>query len=230
MNSFGQDIWTVDGDVVRMYGLVPFATRMTVVRLGGGGVWVHSPVQSNAERQGFVDRLGAVEHLVAPNKIHSIGIRPWQALYPAGKVWVSPGFSKRHPDIATDATLENGVRTDWSDDIDHCVLEGHAVLDEVVFLHRPSGTLIVTDFIQKHEAAGETWLWRGIKGLAGILGRDGGVPPDIRLSVSDKAAMKRSVQTVLGWDFDNLIISHGHCRKGGAKDEVRRVLDWIAGD
>ena len=229
MQSFGRNIWTMNGDDVRMYGVLAFTTRMTVVQLESGGLWLHSPVRPTPDRRDAVDRLGPVEHLVAPNKIHSLGIEPWQASYPSAKVWASPGFNKRHPDIAVDAVLTNDVEAPWRGDIDHCVIDGHAVLDEVVFLHKPSRTLIVTDFIQKHEAAGASWIWRGVKHMAGILGRHGGVPLDIKLSVRDKTAARRSIDTILGWDFDNLIIAHGHCLKGGAKEDVGRAFDWIAG-
>ncbi|MBO6756116.1 MAG: DUF4336 domain-containing protein [Roseibium sp.] len=229
MKPFGPNIWIMDGDDVRMFGVLPFTTRMTVVRLASGGLWLHSPVQPTLERQRAIDQLGTVEHLVAPNKIHSLGIEPWKALYPSAKVWASPAFSKRHPDIAVDALLTNNLETPWNRDIDHCVIEGHAVLDEVEFLHRRSGTLIVTDMIQKHEAAGNSWMWRGVKHVAGVLGKDGGVSLDIKLSIRDKAALRRSIDTILGWDFDNLIISHGRCLTGGAKDDVRRAFHWIGG-
>ncbi|MEM7463375.1 MAG: DUF4336 domain-containing protein [Pseudomonadota bacterium] len=229
LQSFGPNIWTVDGDDVRMFGVLPFTTRMTVVRLETGGLWLHSPVQLTPERHQAVDQLGPVEHLVAPNKIHSLGIAPWKALYPSATVWVSPGFAKRHPDIAIDAVLTTDAAPPWHGEIDHCVIEGHSVLDEVEFFHKSSRTLIITDLIQKHEAEGESWLWRGIKGVVGILGEDGGVPLDILLSIHDKPAMRRSIEAILRWDFDNLILSHGHCLQGGAKAEVRRVLARIPG-
>ena len=229
MQSFGQDIWTVEGDDVRMFGVVPFTTRMTVVRLASGGVWLHSPVRPTPERQRAVDGLGPAAHLVAPNKIHSLGIEPWKALYPAAKVWASPGFTTRHPDIAIDAVLTDDDDAPWGGDIDLCLIKGHSVLDEVAFLHRPSRTLIITDMLQKHEAASDGWFWRGVKRMAGIWGKGGGVPVDIRFSVRDKAAMRRSIETILGWDFDNLIIAHGHCLQGGAKDDVRRAFGRLAG-
>lgn len=229
MQSFGPNIWTLNGDDVRMYGLLPFTTRMTIFRLNSGGLWLHSPVQPTPERCRAVEALGPVEHLVAPNKIHSLGIEPWKALYPSAKVWASPAFSKRHPDIAIDAVLTDSVEAPWSGEIEHCVIEGHAVLDEVAFLHKASKTLIITDMIQKHDAAGESWFWRGIKRMAGIWGKDGGTPLDIRLSVRDKPAMRRSIERILAWDFENLIIAHGHCLHGGAKEDVRRAFHWIAG-
>ena len=230
MQSFGQDIWTMPGDDVRMYGVLPFTTRMTVVRLDSGGLWLHSPVRPTPDRRRTVDRLGPVAHLIAPNKIHSLGIEPWKALYPSAEVWASPAFSKRHPAIAVDAMLTNDVDAPWRAEIDHCVIDGHAVLDEVAFLHRASKTLIITDVMQKHEAARESWFWRGVKRLAGVLGRGGGVPLDIKLSVRDKAALRRSITKILAWDFDNLIVAHGHCLQGGAKDDVRRAFAWLTGD
>ena len=227
MQSLGENIWTMDGDNVRMFGVLPFTTRMTVVRLESGALWLHSPVQPTPERQRAVEQFGPVEHLVAPNKIHSLGIEPWKALYPSAKVWASPGFNERHPDIAVDALLMSNVEAPWSGEIDHCVIDGHSVLDEVEFLHKPSKTLIVTDLIQKHEAAGERWPWRGVKRIAGILGEDGGVPLDVKLSIRDKTALRASIDTILGWDFDNLIIAHGHCLQGGARRDVARAFHWI---
>ena len=147
----------MNGDDIRMFGMLPFTTRMTVVQLESGGVWLHSPVRPTPERRRAVDQLGPVEHLVAPNKIHSLGIEPWKVSHPSAKVWTSPGFNRRHADIAVDAVLTNDVQAPWSGEINHCVIDGHAVLDEVEFLHKPSRTLIITDLIQKHEAAGESW-------------------------------------------------------------------------
>ena len=65
--------------------------------------------------------------------------------------------------------------------------------------------------------------------MAGILGKDGGVPLDVKLSIRDKTALRRSLEKILGWDFDNLIIAHGHCLQGGAKDDVSRAFAGIAG-
>ncbi|MEO1191603.1 MAG: DUF4336 domain-containing protein [Pseudomonadota bacterium] len=227
MEPFGRDIWTISGDRVRMFGLLPFTTRMTVVRLESGGLWIHSPVLPTPERQDTVKALGPVEHLVAPNKIHSLGIQPWKRLCPAATVWVSPAFSQRHPDLPADAVLSNDVDAPWRSEIDLRVIDGHRVLDEVAFLHKPSGTLILTDVIQKHDAKADSWIWRRIKAMAGILGPDGGSPLDFKLSVRDRAAMRASFQAILAWNFDKLIIAHGSCLQAGAKQEVSRVLEWI---
>lgn len=77
LKPVSRDIWIADGGWIRLYGL-PFPTRMTVVRLADGGLWVHSPI---AELHGLGDAvaaLGPVRHLVAPNWLHYAWVTAWQ--------------------------------------------------------------------------------------------------------------------------------------------------------
>ena len=210
-----------------MFGVLPFTTRMTVIRLTSGGLWVHSPVKPSREFLSSINKLGPVEHLIAPNKIHSLGIGPWKTHYPAAEVWGSPQFHERHPDITLDGRLTDDTKTPWQNEIAHHAVKGHKVLDEVVFFHQASSTLIMTDLLQKHDPGTETGFWRVIKRLAGILGKNGGVPLDVRLSFRDKEAALGSLRIILDWDFDNLIIAHGFCLQGGAKKDVERRFAWL---
>ena len=145
--------------------------------------------------------LGQVTHIVAPNKIHSLGIGQWKDLFPEAKSWVSPGFEKRHPDFEADAALADAAPSEWHDEIDQHVFQGSAFLDEVVFCHRASGTLIVTDLIQRHDADAQSWFWRIVKGWAGILGK-GGTARDLRASFRDRDAARHSRDLIMRWDFE----------------------------
>lgn len=225
IEPFGEDIWTVEGDVVRLVA-IPFATRMTVIRLQSGGLWVWSPVAPSEARCATVDALGRVEHLVAPNKIHSLGLEPWKQRYPDARVWVSPQFSKRHPSIAADGVLGESAPEAWRGVIGQLFFAGSKLLDEMIFCHHASRTLIVTDLIQRHDPTHEKWFWQLGKRVAGVLGESGGTAIDLRLSYRDRAAARQSVERILDWDFDRLIISHGLCVQQGAKDVVRRALAW----
>ena len=123
--------------------------------------------------------------------------------------------------------LSNRAPPAWAEVIDQHVFAGNVFLDEVVFLHKPSGALIVTDLIQKHVAAGEAWYWRLLKRAVGIEGEGGGVAWDIRASFRDREAARASRDRILSWDFDKLIISHGRCLRTGAKAEVERAMAWL---
>jgi hypothetical protein len=85
-------IWWVDGPVCRMrVGPVslPFPTRMVLVRLSSGGLWVWSPTAPTPELFAEVDALGRVEHLVSPNRFHYASIPAWKERYPHALAWAS---------------------------------------------------------------------------------------------------------------------------------------------
>lgn len=222
LQCVGEDIWSLEGPTIRFHG-VPYATRAVLVRLPSGGLWFLSPPKLTEEDAQAVKALGPVEHLVEPNKIHSIGLASWHAQWPEAQVWVSPGFPSRHPGIAVDHVLGEAT-VPWSEVIDHHLFAGHAILDEVVFLHRPSKTLLVTDLIQKHDPARDSPLFRVLKWFGGALGPRGGMPRDIRASFTDRQAARDSRARILSWNFDQLIVAHGLCVPTGAKAEVSRVL------
>lgn len=221
---FDTDIWTLSGEPLTFHG-VPFTTRAVIIRLPDGKLWIHSPVDPAPVSD--LTELGPVAHLVAPIRIHSVGIPLWQSQWPDAKTWVSPGFPNRHPDISYSAMLSDTAPPEWQGVIDQHVFAGNPYLDEVVFLHRPSRTLIVTDLIQKHATPGEAWYWRLGKKLVGIQGEKGGTAIDIRASFCDRQAARASRDQLLSWDFDKLIVSHGLCLHSGAKAEVERALSWL---
>jgi hypothetical protein len=107
------------------------------------------------------------------------------------------------------------------------VFEGSPLIAEVVFLHRPSRTLLVTDILQNHEPAADGLAWRTVKRWNGILAPDGGCPRDWRLTVWRRAAARRSAETILGWDFGRLILCHGRCIETGARAFVERAFAWL---
>ena len=76
-------IGVVDGPLVYMtypvlpFVKIPFPTRMTVVKLPMGGVWLHSPVAYDSALAAGVAAIGPVRHIVSPNKIHYAHVKEW---------------------------------------------------------------------------------------------------------------------------------------------------------
>ncbi|HEX4534470.1 MAG TPA: DUF4336 domain-containing protein, partial [Rhizomicrobium sp.] len=69
LEPLGKDIWIAEGPVVSFFGF-PYPTRMALIRLGNGDLFVWSPIALTPELKAQVDALGPVKHLVSPNKIH----------------------------------------------------------------------------------------------------------------------------------------------------------------
>ena len=70
-----RDIGIVDGplEYLTVGGIrlpLPFTTRMTVVRLSNGDLFLHSPIKFDERLAEELHGLGRVRHLVSPNQFH----------------------------------------------------------------------------------------------------------------------------------------------------------------
>ena len=222
----GQNIWILEGDPVSMLG-IPFQTRTTVIKLSAGGCWLHSPVALTEARANSVQQLGDVAHLVAPNSLHHLFMPAWATRFPQSTVWLTPDLPKKLPGLRRYELLDAASQSAWADDIEQCYFEGSFWLTEAVFYHRASKTLIVTDIIQNHDPAHETPFWRLVKRCNAALAPQGGVPRDLRLTIRDRKLASASVQKILRWDFQQIILCHGLCITTHARDHFRRAFDWL---
>ena len=207
---------------LRFYG-VEMGTRMTVCRLGDGSLWVHSPVAPDRVVVAALLTIGgAVEHVVAPNKLHHLHFGAFADRFPDALRYASPDLPSRRPDLRFDVVLGDEPRPGWAADLDQCAVRGRFSVDEIVFLHRASGTLIVTDLLEEGSAE---WplVSRLAARVAGIYERHG-PPRDMKWSLRrDRPAIRRAVERILSWDFERVILSHGRLVESGAKDLVARA-------
>ena len=173
------------GEMVNFYGF-PYPTRSVVVRLTDGDIWVWSPVKLRHELRAELVRLGPIRHLVSPNKIHHLYLHEWKAAYPDAKIW-GPEFddSETPRSSLLGAPLGDTVPAEWQPDLDLAWFRGSFVMDEVVFYHRSSRTVIIADLI---EAFGDHflrkyWPWwqRQLAYLDGITSKNPRAPLEWRL-------------------------------------------------
>jgi hypothetical protein len=146
LQKIADGLWYVPGEV-RMPGGVIFPCRMTIVKLSDGRLWLHSPVSLTDEDAKAINALGEVAFLVAPNCFHHLFMKAAMARFPTAKVYGAPKLNKKRPDIAFTAMLEGDAAEGWPQEIAQLLIKGIPGLNEVVFFHAPSRTLIVTDLI-----------------------------------------------------------------------------------
>lgn len=230
-----EDLWIVNGPIIQMAFpgfALPFPTRMTVVRLRSGSLWVHSPTRLSEELAAQIDALGPVAHLVSPNAIHYAAIPDWAARWPAALAWASPGVRERAASqgvqIAFQADLEDHPPAAWAEEIDQLIFRGSRVLPEVVFFHRASRTLVLADLIENFERArvrGPLW-W--LVRLAGAADPDGKAPLDLRSSYCGRRDQARaSLARVLAWEPERVILAHGRWYERDGAAELRRAFRWL---
>ncbi len=228
IQTFAPNVFTIDGPTVRDFGVL-FSTRMMLVKLTNGSVWVSSPVAVSPETLQHITAMGPVSYLVAATPRHVWRLNAWHSLFPQAQLWMpraSPlTLQKGH--LPATGILGNEPPPDWADDFDQLAFKGNPLLEEVVFFHRASRTVILDDLIQIHPPMKGKPLSNATFLLEGVAAPHGGVGLDIRLSFTQRDRARRSLEKLLSWDFDKLIIAHGPCIEHDAKPFVERAFHWL---
>lgn len=231
LKPIATDVWIADGPEIRFrYGMlrIPFPTRMTVVRLPSGGLWIHSPIEDAECLIEEVRGLGPVEHLVAPNNIHYWWLDPWKRRFPEATVWAVPELrhtAKRA--IPAFRDLGDSPPPEWSDSIGQVRFSGTQVT-EVDFHHRPSRTLIVADMIENFEAGRfRSTFYRWLSRLGGVLDPDGSAPRDLRVTFrKTRKEVGLAARQMIAWQPERVVIAHGRCYMADATNELKRAFRW----
>lgn len=236
LKPVGEDLWIVDGPIVRMSyfgGSMPFTTRMVVVRLRSGELLLWSPTELEDELRAQLEDLGPVRHLVSPNRIHYAHIAAWKQAYPEATAWASPGVRERAAsqriDVSFDADLGDEPESEWREDLDQLIFRGSCFMEEVIFFHRASRTVILADLIENFEPEKVGGAFSLLARLAGAVDPDGKAPLDLRLTfLGRKDRARSSLQRMLAWQPEKVIMAHGRIYERGGAAELRRAFRWLS--
>ncbi|MCB0913207.1 MAG: DUF4336 domain-containing protein [Propionibacteriaceae bacterium] len=227
LTALGENLFVVDGPSVRDMGM-PFDTRMAVVRLHDGALWISSPVATSWDLLARITALGHVRYLVSPTPRHYWRLARWHTLFPDAELWSSPitPITLKKGDLPLAGVLGDPLPQAWTPDLEHVVL-GERLLHESVFYHAPSRTLLIEDVLQIHDPLPGHPLSTALFRAGGLMAPDGGVSRDIRLTFRDRDAARRSVRTILAWPFQTVVLAHGPIVTREAKALVAKAFDWL---
>jgi len=216
------NLWVVAAPL-RFLG-VHVGTRMTVVRLSSGHLWLHSPVPLAPETRAELAALGEVGHIVAPNLFHHLYVSDVADSFPGATVHAAAGLRKKRKDLRIDEILGTEPPAAWRDDLDQLHIEG-TLLDETVFFHNATRTLISSDLAENF-ASSDHWLTRLYLKAQGLEHRFG-VAWLLRVCYRDKQKARRCIDRMLDWDIERIILAHGKILETGALDELREAFAWL---
>jgi len=226
LEAFASSLYLADGPDVSFLGF-PYPTRMAVVRLSSGAVWVWSPIALTPALAEAVAAIGPVREIVSPNKIHHLFLKEWAERWPAAALHAPPGLAARRPELRFDAELGDEPDPAWADDIDQAIFRGSFFMEEVAFFHRPSSTAILGDLVQRHDPA-RMKGWKGaLMRLDGLVGEGGSTPRDWRASFLRRGPARAARARVLAWKPRQLLIAHGECARENGTEILERALAWI---
>jgi hypothetical protein len=196
---------------------------MTVVRLGGGGLFIHCPVALDEPTRRAVDALGEVRAVVSSSLYHHLYAGEWMQAYPDALFCACPGLPRKRPDLRWSHVLGDEPHDRWKGDLDQVFFSARFE-KEVVFFHSKSQTLITADALlnlSKHPSR----LTRAVAFLMGNSAPGKGYLE--RIAVRDRAAARRQVDRMLQWDIRRIVLAHGALVEREGHEALRRAYTWL---
>lgn len=222
LESLAADLWVARRPLPIAVGDV--GARMTVLRLGDETLMLHSPVQLDAKLAQALRELGAVKWLLGPNKVHHLFLGDYVKAFPDAALCGAPGLTEKRRDLAFQHVLAPQPPPGWPECVKLQLVEGAPLMNEVALLHAPSRTLVLTDLVfNVQPASNRARLFHWLVGATGRFG------PHrlIRLGIRDRAAARRSLDRILAWDFDRVVMSHGEVVGIGGHRLVEQAFAFL---
>jgi len=234
------------------FGRLKIGGRGTLVKLQTGNVAVFSPVALTPAVKDKVRSLGQIKYIVAPDIEHHIFLSTWVNEYPDAEVIGMEGLpEKREGDPATKGTkfahvfsasnkLDLTISPEFDAEFSYEYFHTHGN-KELVFLHKPTRTLIEADLLFNLPAT-EQFSKTGLNPNSGFLNKLFGGIMHTRgdmiwqkrilwygVGGKGRQAFGESANRIKAWDYDRIIPCHGDVIETGGKAIMDRATAWFTG-
>lgn len=222
--------------------------------MSSGSIAVFSPVNLTPSVRDTVSSLGGrVKYIAALDLEHHIHLSTWKKAFPDAEIIGPEGLYEKRQSVpeyrdtpiqhimrkeGKDQELRWHISDEFNKEFEVEYVYGHGS-KEVVFLHKPSCTLIEGDLLFNLPAR-EQYSKTGESATSGILTKLvrpllSTAPPATWqrrfawyvLSQEDRGAFSESMKRIDKWEFNRLIPCHGDVIESGAKGVFRTVFGWF---
>jgi len=224
LKQLGSGIWVRDGE----WYASSFRRRMTVMALPNYDLIVHNAFILKNEDISRLCSLGTVVGIVMPNALHGDEIGWMVAKFPQARVLVpSAALKKAKVKHRVTGCLERDWPEEWSSSIVCLPVEGLRMIHESAFYHKASRSLVLTDLVFNMKAEDfKTPIERKIMSWNRVGTGFGPSRLCDSLFTKDMGARRRSIATMLSWDFDRVIMSHGQVLESGGKATMEKAFNF----
>jgi hypothetical protein len=221
LTKISDAIWTTERSQ-RFWGLET-GTRMNVVRLSSGGLFIHCPVALDAELRRQIDALGEVVAVAASSLYHHLYAGDWMRAYPGALACGCPGLARKRPDLPFGLELGDEAHPLWKADLDQIYFSARFER-EVVFYHQQERTLICADALLNLSAHPS----RATRLAAKLMGNTApGKGYLERIAVRDWALGRKQVDRILEWDVGRILLAHGAIVERDGREVIREAYAWL---
>lgn len=242
LTTLRENVWVAERP---FYPTIPGLTgvdvggKMAVVKLPDGSLWVHSPVELDDALRLALAELGEVKHIVTPNTEHQKWARQWIEAYPGAASYACPGLRRSKPGVGWTKSIgsmaedsdrwTSDVPAEWGGafelcwiDAEHGPLMWRPFFSEVVFCHRPSKSLFVTDLYWNYPSGSDVpfgtraWKWA----------LDAIYAPFYNAFMMKRPLFDERLAMVNRWDWDYIVPCHGEPVVRDAKQVLSNHLGF----
>ena len=154
-------------------------------------------------------------------------MREYLSAYPDARLYGAPTLVRWNRSLPFAEVLGDLAPSLWTGEIDQVHVQGIGLfLDEIVFYHRRSRSLIVADLLFNLSEK-DAWITRRMGSL--VIGPFPGCrfARLYRPAVTDRGRMRTAVERILDWDFDQIIVGHGAVVESKGKEVFRTAFRWL---
>ena len=223
LHPFGDNIWAVRIDL--NMGPINISTQMTIVRLPDQSLILLSPVTINSTLKAAINALGTVSHIVSPNNFHHLYANDAILAFPNAQYVCSNSLSKRIKSLPQHIDLHTLSTSTWQNQLEIIRVSPSHMGDEVVFFHKESKTLIITDLFQcitgKVNVATRIFAC-----LAGVR-NNFGISRLFKTMIKNKQEFKDSFEHMQRWEYNTVLLPHNTNITKDAKQAVQHAIDKL---
>jgi len=204
---------------LRAFG-IDFRRCVTLLRLADGRVVIHSSAPFTAEDVAAIRRFGVPSWLVEATLMHDTFAQPVRAVFPDLPYLAPEGFAKLSgvPSRSLDSPP-----SDWAGQIEVLKIEGLRKNNEHAFYHRASRTLVLADLLFHFPVDSRGWPRFFARHMM-RLPRLSGISAFFRLMIRDREAFALSMEKMLEWNFEQIVVGHGEPIQNDAKRIITQAL------
>ncbi|MEP4078864.1 hypothetical protein [Haloferula sp.] len=194
--------------------------NVTVIRLNSGKLFIHSTGPFSPEDVAAIHREGEPAWLVEAMLDHDTFSSEGHSSFPKLPYFAPPGFEKR---VSAPVQSLASSPSEWAPEIESTPIKGNSSFGEYAFHHRSSRTLIVADLIFNYRKAPSPWTKLLLYPALGFRHAPG-MSMRFRHAITDKDAFRQSLDEILGWDFDRIIVGHGQVIESNGKTAAQQLF------
>lgn len=220
LQPYGDDIWAIRAPF-SIWG-INISTQMTVVRLADQSLILISPIPIDAALKKQIEELGAVKAIISPNNFHHTFVKACAANFPDAEYYAPPGLNSRVKNSLPAADLHALSDDYYLGELTSLRFSENHVADERVFFHPKSQSLVVTDLLMNFTGN----LSLPTKVFTTLMGLNNGLGISLmqRKFIKDREQARKSIHTILSWDFRQILMPHNSNLTEQAKSQAQHAF------